>query len=173
MENFDLIISLGTVASHVAIIFIVFVYLAKKEQKIFKFIGKYGVNLAFLIALSGMLISLYYSDIIGLEPCTLCWYQRIFLYPIVFILGLGIFKRDFSSITYSIFLSVIGAVLAIYHTLLQFGVSKADTCSIYSTVSCSNAYIKNFGYVTIPVMSLTGFVLIILLLLLTQKYGKQ
>lgn len=173
MEKLNLVISAGIVLSHVAIIFIVFAFLAKKELKMFRFIGKYGANAAFLVALSGMLISLYYSDIVGLEPCVLCWYQRIFMYPIVFILGLGIFKKDFSALTYSMLLSVIGGIIAIYHMSLQFGLSETQTCSIYSAVSCSNPYIQSFGYVTIPVMSFTGFVLIILFSLLTQKYGKH
>src|SRR3989338_190832 len=78
---------------------------------------------AFLVALFATLGSLFYSEIAHYTPCLLCWYQRIFKYPQVFLLGLGLVKRDKNIADYSLLLSVIGGILAAYHYLLQLGIA--------------------------------------------------
>lgn len=173
MDIFTEIISIGIIFAHIFILFVFYSYLTKKDFKILDFIGKSGVSLAFLTALFSMLISLYYSEIVGFAPCTLCWYQRIFMYSNVFILGLAIFKKDTNAFSYSIFLSIIGAFIAIYHVFIQFLDVESITCGLSSTVSCSDPYILSFGYITIPVMSLTSFILMIIFLLLAQKHGNN
>jgi disulfide bond formation protein DsbB len=78
---------------------------------------QYGPYLAFGTALTAMLGSLYYSEIVGFVPCTLCWYQRILMYPLVLITLVGIVKQDRSLPDYVLPLSVIGMGFSTYHYL--------------------------------------------------------
>lgn len=169
------IFSIGTIIAHIFILFFVFVSLTKRKSKIINFIGENGMTLAFLVAMISTLASLYYSDIVGWEPCVLCWYQRIFMYSNLFIIGLALFRRNGREIIpYSIFLSVVGGILAIYHSFIQnFEINTSETCSIYSSISCSETYFTNFGYITIPMLSLTSFALMVIFLVSeNKKYGK-
>lgn len=151
-------------------------WLAKKRRlnktglKILNFFGQNGLLLAFLAALAGLIGSLIYSDVIGFPPCILCWYQRIFLYPQVILLGMAYFKKDKNIFDYSIALSVIGGLVALYNQYLQFGGSLFLPCGVDSNaVSCSIRYVFEFGYITIPMMSLTVFALLIVLAFLGKK----
>lgn len=148
-----------------ALIVLLVVFLLTKKHSFMNFINKRAFLLAFLVALISMLGSLTYSDIIGYEPCKLCWFQRILMYPQVVILGMASFKKDFRVASYSIVLSIIGAVLAGYHYLLQIGVAPALPCSAVGySASCSQRFVLQYGYITIPMMALSAFVLIALLL---------
>ncbi|MEK7114916.1 MAG: disulfide oxidoreductase [Patescibacteria group bacterium] len=120
--------------------------------------------IAFAVVLIATLGSLTYSEIIGYEPCKLCWFQRIFMYPQVILLGMALIKKDYKIASYSIILSIIGAVIAGYHYLLQLGFAPNLPCSaIGYSVSCSQKFVMQFGYITIPMMAFSAFVLIALL----------
>src|SRR5581483_10744103 len=84
-----------------------------------EFIGERAIFLSFLVALAATAGSLFYSDIAGFQPCLLCWWQRIFLYPQVILLLVAFLKKDQLMRLHSIILSSIGALIAIYHTFLQ------------------------------------------------------
>ena len=106
-----------------------------------------------------MLGSLYYSEIAGFVPCTLCWYQRILMYPITLIALVGILSRDDALPKYVLPLSVAGMGLSTYHYLIQLGViSHSAVCAV--GVPCGLRYVNYAGFVTIPLMALTAFVLI-------------
>jgi disulfide bond formation protein DsbB len=120
---------------------------------------EYGPYLAFGTALLAMLGSLYYSQIAGFVPCTLCWYQRMLMYPLVLITLVGIIKQDESLPDYVLPLSIIGIGVAAYHYLIQVGVfSHSSVCTV--GVPCDQRWVNYFGFVTIPLMSLTAFVII-------------
>jgi len=120
---------------------------------------EYGPYLAFGTALVATLGSLYYSEIAGFVPCTLCWYQRILMYPLTIILLVGILRRDWAVADYVLPLSVIGIGVSTYHYLLQVGVFEhSAACRV--GVPCGLRYVNYFGFVTIPLMALTAFVLI-------------
>jgi len=131
-------------------------------EKIADFFHKRGLFLAFIIAASTVVGSLYYSDIAGFEPCKLCWLQRIFMYPQAIILAMALYFKDRSIAVYSLALSVMGALIAIDMNLLQYLNVSLIPCSSAVTASCNKIYVSEFGYVTIPVMSLTAFVLLII-----------
>lgn len=129
------------------------------------FISKNALLSAFLVALIATSGSLFYSEIAGYEPCKLCWFQRIFMYPQVILLGLALWKKDYGIKFYGIVLSSIGAVIAGYHYLLQLGVAPALPCAAVGySVACSQRFVLQFGYITIPMMALTAFLLIIIFL---------
>jgi len=113
-----------------------------------------------VVALVATLGSLYFSEIEGFEPCALCWYQRIFMYPLVILIGVGIIRKDTGVAIYSAILSGIGMVIAIYHYSIQkFQVSDDDVLGC-GLVSCSGEYINWFGFVTIPFLAGIAFILI-------------
>jgi hypothetical protein len=119
----------------------------------------YGPYLAFGTALVAMLGSLYYSEVAGFVPCTLCWYQRILMYPLTVILLVGILRHDPTVTVYVLPLSVIGIGMSTYHYLLQLGViAHSGACRV--GVPCGLRYVNYLGFVTIPLMALTAFVLI-------------
>jgi len=120
---------------------------------------QYGPYLAFGTALIAMLGSLYYSEIAGFVPCQLCWYQRILMYPLTLILLVGILRHDPTVTGYVLPFSVIGIGVSTYHYLIQLGVIEhSAACRV--GVPCVVRYVNYFGFVTIPLMALTAFVLI-------------
>ncbi len=162
-----------TILAQAFILLLVISLLTKKPFLLVNFISKKGFLLAFVVALVSTLGSLTYSDIIGYEPCKLCWLQRILMYPQVIILGMVLFKKDYRIADYPIVLSIIGAVLAGYHYLLQIGVAPALPCStVRYSAPCSQRFVLQYGYITIPMMAVSAFILIALLLYSRQLYSK-
>jgi len=126
-----------------------------------------SLQAAGLVVLGGVFGSLYLSDVMHLPPCLLCWWQRLLLYPQALVLGIGIWFRDRHAARYTLALSLVGAGVAIYHILLQTGVGLLAPCGGGELVSCTSIQILEYGYITIPVMSLTAFALVSLLSLFT------
>jgi disulfide bond formation protein DsbB len=120
---------------------------------------EYGAYLAFGTALAAMLGSLYYSQIVGFTPCTLCWYERIAMYPLAVITLVGILRQDDRLPDYVLPLSLGGMGLSTYHYLLQLGVfAHPGVCAV--GVPCNARYVNYFGFVTIPLMALVAFLII-------------
>lgn len=144
-----------------AIIFIAFVFRNSFGKRIISFTTNNAMLGIFIVSLVATVGSLMYSEIAGFEPCKLCWFQRIFMYPQVLILVLAMWKKDSRAILYSLFLSIVGVLIALYHYLLQLGVLKSAPCSA-TGVSCDKVYSFYYGYITIPMMALSAFALIII-----------
>jgi disulfide bond formation protein DsbB len=125
----------------------------------FKKIDEYIPYGVWAISTLSVFGSLYFSEIMNLAPCKLCWWQRIFMYPIAVILSVAILKKDKKAFIYVLPLSIPGSLLAFYHTLLQAGVIKETliSCTIDGAVSCANKQINWFGFMTIPFMSMVAF----------------
>lgn len=127
---------------------------------------------AWLVALIATLGSLYFSEIRSFVPCTLCWYQRILMYPMVVLLGIAAWNRDRGIVKYALPLTGFGILVSSYHVLDQkiptFGFAGA--CS--SGVPCNVAYVNYLGFITIPVLAFTAFVLISALLLVALRWGR-
>lgn len=148
-----------------AILLVSFAAGSKFSNSLTQFINKNALVFAFVVALIATGGSLFYSEIIGFEPCKLCWFQRIFMYPQIILLGLAIWRKDQKIAIYNIALSAIGAIIAGYHYLLQIGVAPELKCSAVGySVDCSQRFVLQFGYITIPMMAFTAFLLIILFL---------
>lgn len=125
-----------------------------------------SLYIALLAAWTAMLGSLYFSQIAHFIPCTLCWYQRILMYPLALILLVGILRRDDKVAFYVLPFSLIGLGFSSYHYLLQKTTlfSGATACS--SEVPCTTTWINWFGFVTIPFLALVAFAVITLTMLL-------
>ena len=138
-----------------------------------EFARSHALLLAFATALIATLGSLTYSEILGYEPCKLCWIQRIFMYPQALILGLAIWgkhKGVNALLDVSLVLSVIGALVAAYHYLMQLGIVPEGSCAAVGySVSCAKVFVMQFGYITIPLMAFSAFLLIIASLMLLRR----
>lgn len=170
------ILALLTLASHVVLVggVVGYVLFRKETEDIIAKIGKHGLGLAFCVALTGTLLSLFYSDVAGYEPCVLCWYERIALYPLVLILGIAWWKKDERVTRYATPLTLIGAVVALYHNYIAYGGAALTPCAAFEgSVSCVKQYVNEFGYITIPLMSLTAFIIILVLLGLQKSYNNK
>ena len=177
VETINSLLAPLTLISHIILAAVIIYFLIRRnhaEDWIVKFIGKNGLLFAFLVALGATSFSLYYSEIAGFEPCVLCWYQRIFMYPLIIILGIALHKKDRSIVSYALPLSAIGALIAIYHNYIYYGGQSILPCNAFGQgVSCAIRYVFEFGYITIPIMSLTGFLLMIFFLSAQKFYNKS
>ncbi len=115
---------------------------------------------SWLVALVAMAGSLFFSEVMDLPPCILCWYQRIAMYPLVLIIGVGIVTRDVRWKHYALPLSLVGLVIAIYHNLLYYNLIPESITPCKEGISCTTVQIEWLGFITIPLMALTAFVLV-------------
>lgn len=134
---------------------------------------KYLLYIAFGQALLATLGSLFFSEILKFPPCVLCWYQRILMYPLALILAVGILRRDRGVYLYVLPLSIMGMLIATYHNLLYWSMIPEPQTPCLLGVSCTTKFIEYFGFVTIPFLSLTGFLIITVCMLIYAKYAKK
>lgn len=128
--------------------------------------------LAWLIALLAVTGSLFFSEVMELPPCVLCWYQRIAMYPLVLIIGTGIILRDSRMKFYALPLCLTGLAISIYHNLLYYGIISESLTPCTLGISCTSRQIEWLGFITIPLMALTAFVCIGLCLLFYKSEKK-
>ena len=129
-----------------------------------RFFIKYGLYLAWLVAIVATVGSLYFSEVRHFIPCTYCWYQRILMYPLVIILGIASYKEDGGIAIYTLPLSILGAGIAVYHYLAQKVPEMFATGGCSTAMPCSGIYIDWLGFITIPFLSLVAFILITFLM---------
>ncbi len=127
-----------------------------------------ALSLAAAVATVATLGSLYYSEIADFPPCRLCWYQRICMYPLVPILAIAAARRDRSVRWYALPLVLTGAAISTWHILVErFPTLESGACDPLNP--CSIIWVEKLGYLTIPAMALSGFVVIGLLLALPRE----
>jgi disulfide bond formation protein DsbB len=129
--------------------------------------------LAWIAAIIATLGSLYFSEVRHFIPCTLCWYQRIFMYPLAIILGIAIYRNDNSIYRYVLPLSIIGMVISGYHTVLQKipYLQQFEMCT--TGVPCSKDYLNWLGFITIPLMAFIAFTVITICLVVLAQSKKE
>ncbi|MEN3111869.1 disulfide bond formation protein B [Uliginosibacterium paludis] len=128
---------------------------------------------AWLMASVATLGALFFSEVMQRTPCVLCWYQRIFMFPLVFVLGAGLLPFDPRSVRYALPLAVTGWGFALYHCLLYMGFIPKSLQPCTQGLSCADVKLELFSFVTIPLLSLLAFTLIIALLWAVRKGIKQ
>ncbi len=124
---------------------------------------------AWLIAALSTLGSLFFSEVMELVPCVLCWYQRIFLFPLAVILLVGLFPLDKNVVRYALPIAIIGLLFTVYHCLLFYGLIPETMQPCTQGISCSDDSMVLFGFLPIPLLSLAAFSSIIVLLLKARK----
>jgi len=137
------------------------------------FFRKYGLYIAWVITLIGVLISLYWSDVKNIEPCHMCWYQRMCLFPLAIILGLASYRNYYGISFYVLPQAVIGFLIASYQVALQEipGFNPIDMCG--GGPSCATKHFIGIGAITIPMLSAAAFFGLIILLSITLSFAKK
>lgn len=123
-------------------------------------INEYAEYTAFGVALFATLGSLAFSEILHFAPCSLCWYQRILMYPLVVIIGVSIFRRDGSWPLTTAILAGAGWLVALYHNLLQWEILPKGMSPCTSGIPCTTDEAW-FGFITIPLLSFVAFTAIL------------
>ena len=131
------------------------------------------VYVAWTIALSATLGSLFFGEVMKLPPCTLCWYQRICLFPLPVVLAAGIVQRDDRLFWYSAPLAAVGLAIAVYHNLLYWGVIPEALSPCTEALSCRTKQIEWLGFITIPLMALGAFAAISFCLLAHRRSRRR
>ncbi len=147
------------VASHIGLLVLLVSLILKNSFA--KWVGKHAVVLGLVTAVVAVCGSLFYSNAVGFPPCYLCWWQRVAIYPTLVLFLVAVRKGGRDVFKYVLPLAVIGLILSIYHSYVQWGGSPLIPCD--ATASCSKLYVYAFGYITIPTMSLTIAVAMLLL----------
>jgi disulfide bond formation protein DsbB len=122
----------------------------------------YELWAAFLVAAVATGGSLFFSQVAGYVPCELCWFQRICMYPLSLLTLFLAFHGDYRAARYLLPFPVVGGAVSVYHLLVENGVVKqTSACLVSAPGGCATKWINEFGYMTIPTLALTGFVLLI------------
>ena len=125
--------------------------------------------ICWVIASVSTIGSIFFSFVMEFAPCVLCWYQRIFLFPLVIILAIGLFPFDKSVVKYAFPLAIAGWLTALYHNLVYSKIIPESIQPCTQGVSCTEEYINLFGFLSIPMLSLLSFSIIIVFLVILKK----
>ena len=175
VETLNYFLSLGTLGMEIVTVGLVVLLLTHKKvhslDENATLLSRWGLWIGFLVAIVGVAMTLFYSEVLGFAPCGLCWLQRVCLYPQVVIFGIAAWKKDRGAALYSIALSVLGAIVALYNHYLQMGGTDIIPCPATRvnaagiTADCAQRFLFEFGYITFPFMSFSLFAFIIVLML--------
>lgn len=166
--------ALLTVAADLAVVGIALVAIVDRDGSrgmrpaLIETLGPSALWLAFLVALTAALGSLYLSEVAHFVPCELCWYQRIAMYPLAPILLVAAYRRDPFVWRYVVPVAAIGAAISIYHYQLErFPEQASASCS--ADAPCTVVWIWRFHFISIPFMALSAFALIVALVLVARS----
>lgn len=133
------------------------------------FLQAYRLYLAWVISMIALCGSLYFSEVMRFEPCKLCWFQRICMYPLAILLGMGAYRDDQGIVMYARVLSIIGMCISLFHYLQQKVPGMQNVLPCTTGVPCSGQYINWLGFITIPLLAFISFSLITLLLTIREE----
>ena len=128
----------------------------------------FALTAAWAVALLATAGSLYFSEVAHYTPCTLCWYQRIAMYPLALVLGIAVLRRDTAVRIYVLPVAIVGAVISTYHYLLEW-FPQIDTGTCSAAIPCTQVWFREFGFISLPFLALIAFGLIIAFLLIPHR----
>jgi Disulfide bond formation protein DsbB len=167
VRSMTLLFSMLTVVADLAVIVFTVLAIAARHSegaadvrdRVWERAGDIALPMAFLVGLTCTLGSLYYSEIAHFDPCKLCWFQRIAMYPLPLLLGIATLRRDRAIRIYAIPMALVGASISIYHYQLErFPNQTHLSCTLDSP--CTTVWFWKFHYISLPMMALSGFLLI-------------
>lgn len=158
-------LAIGTYIAWALFLVLLIAHVVKTKNKLFQWIQRHALKIAFSLTVVALIGSLYLSEILLIIPCTLCWYQRILTYPQVLLLGIAAYIQDISIKKYLIPMNILGLLVAGYHVIIQTIRAESIFCSVGA--GCSNAYYI-LG-VSVPMMSVTIYASVLLLLVIAKR----
>ena len=157
-----------------SVIALFILFFGPKKNSLLDFIYKHFLPIGFLISLLSSLFSLVYSVIIQFAPCYLCWLQRIFMFPLVFLFGVAFWDEDKRVVRYATPLAFTGFLISVYQNFFYYFGEKSSLPCDASGVSCYKQLVYEFGgYISIPMLALSGFLALLVLLLVAHFYKKE
>ncbi len=180
-------LGLGAIVLQIlSVVTLAILFFGPKKNKFLDYIDKHFLVLSFFISLFASVFPLVYSEIIHFLPCFLCWWQRVFLFPTLFLFGTALWDRPARHAThgvaggnrevvrYASSLLAIGFLISVYHNFnYYFGETSAIPCDA-SGVSCYQHLVSEFGgYISIPMLALTAFFALLTLLAVAHFYPKN
>jgi disulfide bond formation protein DsbB len=157
---------------HIVLAALLLLFVSGKPLRIFNHLGKHALVYGFVASLAATLGSLLFSEMYSYDPCKLCWLQRIFHFPQLILFTVALKVNDTKVWRYIKPLSIIGLAISLYQILMQFnpGLTLIEKCSaIPAATGCSDILVQAYGYISIPVMSATLFVTILVLAYLKKQ----
>ncbi len=171
VANLNYLLALGIIGMQVGAVYLLYAYFTRKSD-ILSLVSRYALPATFILSLSGALLTLIYSEIFGFIPCGLCWLERVFLYPIVLLSGIALWKKDAGIADYILGLSIVGALIALYHHYIQMGGSAFIACpAVGEGADCAKRIIFEFGYITFPLMAFSLFAFIWVIMFIARRKG--
>lgn len=129
--------------------------------------------MSFVLALAATLGSLFFGEVLKYPPCTLCWYQRICMYPLVLVFGMAIWTDKTDCFEYTLPLTLLGLLIATYHNLLYYGWIEDSIKPCAQGVSCTTKQIELLGFLTIPLMAWISFTALTVLGILAFRISEE
>ena len=178
INELNIVLGLGAIMLQIfSVIALVLLFFRSKEKNknfYLDFINKHFLVLCFFISLFSSIFPLVYSEIIHFLPCVLCWWQRVFMFPTLFLFGTALWDRDRRVIRYAAPLLSIGFLISVYHNFnYYFGETSSAPCDA-SGISCYQHIVSVFGgYISIPMMALSAFVAVLTILAVAHFHGKE
>lgn len=179
VETINYLLSLATVAMQIAAIAFLALFFLRKNfpdlEDVAAFLSGWGLWIGLALTLGGLVLSLFYSEVLGFAPCGLCWLMRIFMYSQVVLFAVALWKRDRGIADYSIALSVVGLSVGLYQHYLQMGGTSILPCpaTIGQATDCAVRFLFEFGYITFPLMGSTLFALLIVVMLFVRDPARR
>lgn len=173
----NLFLGTGTIALQVLSVIALFLLFARQRESrnfYLDFIDKHFFILSFAIALFASVFPLVYSEIIGFLPCALCWWQRVFMVPLLFIFAVALWNKDRAAIRFALPLAALGFLVSLYQNFNYYFADSSGLPCDASGVSCYQRVVSVFGgYISIPMMALTAFFAILTLLSVAHFYQRK
>lgn len=179
INNLNIFLGAGALALQIISVLVLFTLFFGKygyfhKNIVLSFIDKHFLFLGFLLSLIGTIFSLVYSEIINFAPCYLCWWARVFLYPQVIMFAIALWNNDRKVIRYITPLTFIGFLIVSYHNLMYYFAETSGLPCDASGISCYQELVSVFnGYISIPMLALTNFFALLVVLSVAHFYGKR
>lgn len=171
LATFNFLLGLGTLGLQVLTVGFLIAYLFGERlglRGIAEYLARRGLWIGLVVTGIATVMSLVHSHVFNLPPCYLCWWQRIFIYPQVLLFALALWRKDASVAIYSIALSVIGLGFGVYHHALQMFPFGHLPCPAQGP-SCSQILYLQFGYITYPMLAISLFAFLIVVMLFVRR----
>jgi disulfide bond formation protein DsbB len=141
-------------------------------ERVAEAIAPNAIGIAWVVAVLATAGSLYFSEVAGFDPCRLCWYQRIAMYPLVVVLTVAAYRRERAGAVYAGALAAVGAVIALYHVALEW-IPALDTGACDPENPCTIVWFRVFGFISLPTLALAAFLLILTVLSIRPREAAE
>lgn len=171
----NILLGLGAIIlQFFSVVALFILFFGSKKNFFLDFVNKHFLPIGFLISLGASLFSLVYSEIINFPPCYLCWYARVFMFPLAFLFGTALWDKDRRVVRYASSLAVAGFLVSVYHNFMYYFSGASSLPCDVSGASCYQRLVSEFGgYISIPMLSLSSIFAILVLVAVAHFYKRE